>query len=76
MEPRYDIDMKTLNQQFKQYQRFIHPDKFEMAQDSIKTRAHELSSFANAAFNTLSNHIERAEYLLLLQKGGDSITVN
>jgi molecular chaperone HscB len=31
LEPRYDLDMKTLNMQFKQYQRFIHPDKFEMA---------------------------------------------
>jgi len=72
MEPRYDIDMKTLNQQFKQYQRFIHPDKFEMAQGGIKDRAHELSSFANAAYYTLSNQIERAEYLLRLKKGLNS----
>ncbi len=40
-----------------------------MAQDQIKGRAHEVSSFANAAFSTLSNSIERAEYLIRLSKG-------
>lgn len=35
----------------------------------IKGRAHEVSSFANAAFSTLSNNIERAEYLIRLSKG-------
>jgi DnaJ-domain-containing protein 1 len=45
-----------------------------MAQGSIKDRAHELSSFVNAAYTTLSNHIERAEYLIKLSgnaKNGD-----
>ena len=40
-----------------------------MAQGAIKDRAHELSSFANAAFQTLNNEIERAEYLIRLSKG-------
>lgn len=40
-----------------------------MAQGPIKDRAHELSSFANAAFQTLSNNIERAEYLIRMNKG-------
>lgn len=61
--------MKTLNMQFKQYQRLIHPDKFEMAQGAIKDRAHELSSFANAAYQILTNDIDRAEYLIRLNKG-------
>jgi DnaJ-domain-containing protein 1 len=41
-----------------------------MAQGTIKDRAHELSSFVNAAYSTLSNHIERAEYLIKISAGG------
>lgn len=66
MEPKFDIDCKALTQQFKNYQRFIHPDKFEMAKEEMKDKAHELSSFANNAFSILSNDIERAEYLIRL----------
>ncbi len=68
MEPRYDIDPKELSLQFKQYQRFIHPDKFEQAQTDLKCRAQELSAFANSAFSTLMNDIARADYLLKLSK--------
>jgi hypothetical protein len=39
LEPRYDIDPRELSTQFKQYQRFIHPDKFEQAQDDLKCKA-------------------------------------
>ena len=40
-----------------------------MAQGAIKDRAHELSSFANAAYQTLTNDIDRAEYLIRLNRG-------
>lgn len=36
--------------------------------ENIKDRAHELSSFANNAYQILNNEIERAEYLIKLQK--------
>ncbi len=45
-----------------------------MAQGTIKDRAHEVSSFANAAFQTLSNNIERAEYLIKMNKGQLTMT--
>jgi hypothetical protein len=70
-EPRYDLNINELRKQFKQYQRFIHPDKFEMVplgKENIKDRAHELSSYTNNAYSILTNEIERAEYLIKLQK--------
>jgi hypothetical protein len=74
MEPRYDIDFKLLRSQFKLYQKFIHPDKFEMSEEgtTIKDIAHEVSSFANNAFQILSNDIERAEYLIKLSNSENS----
>ncbi len=58
MEARYDIDHKLLNKQFKLYQTFIHPDRFEIAESKgLKDRAHELSAFANNAFTTLADDI-------------------
>ena len=33
---------------------------------ALKDNAHHLSSFANIAFSTLTNDIERAEYLIKL----------
>jgi len=68
-EPHFDVNLKALNQQFKQYQRFIHPDKFEMVptgKEQMKDRAHQISSFANNAYQILNNEIERAEYLMKL----------
>jgi hypothetical protein len=68
-EPHFDVNLKALNQQFKQYQKFIHPDKFEMVptgKEQMKDRAHQISSFANNAYQILNNEIERAEYLMKL----------
>lgn len=37
-----------------------------MAKSSLKDNAHELSSFANNAYQILANDIDRAEYLIKL----------
>ena len=66
MEPKYDIDPSELNQVFKQVQKFIHPDKFELATEQMKDSAHELSAYVNNAYFTLGHDLERAEYLLKL----------
>lgn len=63
----YDIDLASLNQHYKQYQKFIHPDKFELAAEDLKENSTELSSFANNAYFTLINEVQRAVYLLRLK---------
>ena len=78
-EPHFDLNLKALTQQFKQYQRFIHPDRFEMVptgREQIKDHAHELSSFANNAYQVLLNEIERAEYLMKLSKQQHHLSVS
>jgi molecular chaperone HscB len=62
IEKKFDLDLQELNQQFKQYQKFIHPDRFQ-SQD-MQDKAHDLSSFENNAYVTLLNDLMRAAYLL------------
>ena len=47
-------------------QKFIHPDKFQMAKEELKDKASSLSAYVNNAYFTLAHDIERAEYLLKL----------
>eukprot|EP00347_Sterkiella_histriomuscorum_P012866 403366922 len=59
--------MTSLNQHYKQYQKFIHPDKFQLAADDLLENSNELSSFANNAYFTLINEVSRAVYLLRIK---------
>ncbi|CDW81055.1 iron-sulfur cluster co-chaperone protein mitochondrial-like [Stylonychia lemnae] len=64
---QYNVDLNELNQHYKQYQKFIHPDKFSLAADQLQENSTELSSFANNAYFTLINDLQRAIYLLKLK---------
>ena len=63
----YDLDMTELNAHYKQYQKYIHPDKFQMAENQLQENSHFISAYANNAYFTLINDLQRAVYLLRLK---------
>lgn len=48
------------------FQKLLHPDRFGQAETEMQNNSTTLSSFANNAYFTLVNDLERAVYLVLL----------
>mmetsp|Transcript_14911 Transcript_14911/g.10814 ORF Transcript_14911/g.10814 Transcript_14911/m.10814 type:complete len:99 (+) Transcript_14911:193-489(+) len=66
MEPSFDVDFRKLNLQYKEFQKLLHPDKFNLASELMKENSNTLSSYANNAYYTLINDLERSIYILKL----------
>ncbi|KAF2350608.1 Co-chaperone Hsc20 [Trinorchestia longiramus] len=68
VEPQFNINVDHLSNQFKNLQRLYHPDKFSGASEREQELSAQHSSRINKAYQTLSQPLPRAEYLLLLSE--------
>ncbi len=63
----FTIDNATLVTRFQDLQKQLHPDKFVSKPDSDRRWSMQAASHVNEAYQTLSNELRRAVYLLKLQ---------
>jgi len=63
-------DLNTLNENNRELQRLVHPDKFANSDESEKRQAMQKTSLINQAYNTLKDPVQRLQYMLSL-KGVD-----
>ncbi|GJM13594.1 MAG: co-chaperone protein HscB [Pseudohongiella sp.] len=66
LEQSCELDLQTLNDEYRDQQAQVHPDRFANAEEAEKLRALQLSSFLNEAYETLKSPLRRAAYLLSL----------
>jgi len=64
IEAQITIDIEHLNSQYLKLQSKFHPDKFANASNLEKSMATRISTYINDAYNTLSNLVERVDYIL------------
>ena len=68
IEAKITIDTKHLNSQYLTLQSKFHPDKFVNASNLEKSMAARVSTYINDAYNTLSDLVERVDYILQINK--------
>lgn len=67
LSPAFEIDLKQLDQHYRQLQSQVHPDKFVTASPAERLQSMQTATQANEAYQTLKDPTERAKYLLQLQ---------
>ncbi|HEX8882958.1 MAG TPA: Fe-S protein assembly co-chaperone HscB [Noviherbaspirillum sp.] len=60
---QFDVDMKALDQAYREVQNQVHPDKFASSPDAEKRVAMQWATRANEAYQTLKSPLRRATYL-------------
>jgi len=73
LEPSYDLDPEVIRRTYLNLARAIHPDRFPRAAEEVERLSERVSARVNRAFQTLSDPVLRAEYLLEML-GGKSAT--
>lgn len=63
---QFELDGSSLSSQFRELQRRFHPDKFAIASEQDRRLAVQKAAQINDAYQTLSDPVRRAEYLLSL----------
>lgn len=64
---QYDIDLQTLQGNYRKIQAEVHPDKFVTATPSERLQSMQIATLTNEAYQTLKHPTARARYLLQLQ---------
>jgi molecular chaperone HscB len=59
----FDVDMKALDEAYREVQNQVHPDRFAAASDAEKRVAMQWATRANEAYRTLKHPLKRAIYL-------------
>ncbi len=67
LKPIFNIDLATLESNFRKIQSDSHPDRFVIASAAEKLSAMQRATLANEAYQCLKNPANRAQYLLELQ---------
>lgn len=67
LSPKFNIELATLESNFRKIQSESHPDRFVSASSAEKLQSMQLATLANEAYQILKNPAERAKYLLELQ---------
>lgn len=67
LEPQFDIDTNSLEQNYRTLAARFHPDRFASASAFEQKQAVMMSSTVNEAYRTLKNPTDRAAYLLRQQ---------
>jgi molecular chaperone HscB len=67
LQPIFNIELATLESNFRKIQSESHPDRFVTASATDKLSAMQQATLANEAFLCLKNPANRAKYLLELQ---------
>jgi len=66
LEQRFNIDLATLDQAYLAIQKEVHPDRHARGSDTEQRLAMQMATFANTAYQTLKNPIQRGLYLCQL----------
>ncbi len=66
IDAQISIDIENLNSQYLILQSRFHPDKFVNATNLEKSMATRVSTYINDAYNTLSDLVDRVDYILQL----------
>ncbi len=66
IDAKITIDIDKLNSQYLILQSKFHPDKFVNATNLEKSMATRVSTYINDAYNTLSDLVDRVDYILQL----------
>jgi molecular chaperone HscB len=66
MRPAYDVDIPSLEKQFRELSLKLHPDRFAQADARERRLSLEQSTALNEAYRTLKDPSRRAFYLLKL----------
>ncbi len=69
LEPGHEIDARELRRKLLRYSRLVHPDFFGNAEAATRERAEQNSALLNKAFETLSDDLRRADWLVV-HRGG------
>ena len=67
LSPKFNIELATLESNFRKIQSESHPDRFVSASSAEKLQSMQLATHANEAYHILKNPANRAKYLLELQ---------
>lgn len=67
LKPCFNIDLASLETNFRAIQSASHPDRFVTASNAEKLASMQTATLANQAYLTLKNPANRAKYLLSLQ---------
>jgi molecular chaperone HscB len=70
LEPRLNLDLKALEQEFHRLSRKLHPDRFARALENEKQWSLADTALLNDAYRTLKDPLRRTEYLLKLLGNG------
>jgi len=70
LEVSTNPDLSLLNQNNRELQQLVHPDKFANSSESDKREAMQKTSLINQAYNTIKDPVLRLQYMLSL-KGVD-----
>lgn len=66
LEPRLNLDLAALEQEFHRLSRKLHPDRFARATESEREWSLAGTALLNDAYRTLKDPLRRTEYLLKL----------
>ncbi|WP_028023723.1 co-chaperone HscB [Enterovibrio calviensis] len=66
LSSQFELDGSSLSSQYRELQRRFHPDKFATASSQERLLAVQKAAQINDAYQTLSDPVRRAEYLLSL----------
>jgi molecular chaperone HscB len=67
IEPRLNLDLAALEQEFHRLSRKLHPDRFARAGENEREWSLADTALLNDAYRTLKDPVRRTEYLLKLQ---------
>jgi len=66
LEPRLNLDLAALEQEFHRLSRKLHPDRFARASENEREWSLADTALLNDAYRTLKNLLQRTQYLLKL----------
>ncbi len=66
LNQQFNIDLPALDQAYLSIQKEVHPDRHARGSDTEQRIAMQMATFANTAFQTLKNPIQRGLYICQL----------
>ena len=66
LKQQFNLDLPALNQAYLVIQKEVHPDRHARGSDVEQRLAMQMATFANTAYQTLKNPIQRGLYLCQL----------
>ena len=69
LAPTHEVDTGALRRKLLELARLVHPDYFATADEATRARAERASALLHQAYETLSDDLARADWLIAAQGG-------